>query len=96
MTKKSQLGLAILLAGLVITAFDPVGPAGAQQSKPDPAQIGRGAKAWAEQCNRCHNLRNIKDQSDGEWSVSVTHMRVRGNIPGQMARDIEAFLKASN
>ncbi len=96
MTKRSQLGAAILLTGLALTAFHPVGPAAAEQRKSDPAQVGRGAMAWVNQCGRCHNIRNIKDQTDGEWAVSVTHMRVRGNIPGQMARDIEAFLKASN
>lgn len=62
----------------------------------DPAQIARGAKAWAETCNRCHNLRDPKELVDYEWHVSVTHMRIRGNLPGDLARDILAFLKASN
>ncbi len=96
MTKRAQLGAAIISLGLALTAFGPIGSVVAEERKSDPAQVGRGAKAWVEQCGRCHNLRNPKDQTDAEWSVSVTHMRVRGNIPGQLARDIGAFLKASN
>ena len=62
----------------------------------DPAQFARGAKAWAEQCGRCHNVRAPAELNDSDWHVSVTHMRVRANIPGDMIRDIQAFLKASN
>jgi cytochrome c5 len=68
----------------------------AEQEKTDPAQITRGVKAWQENCNRCHNYRDPKELSDYEWDVSVSHMRRLGNIPGNVARDIEAFLKASN
>jgi len=66
------------------------------QNKPDPKQFARGAKAWAKTCARCHNMKSAQDNSDEEWHVDVTHMRVRANIPGDVARDIEAFLKASN
>ena len=95
-TRKLPSG-AILAAVLALSMGVLVGPAAAAGKKSnDPAQIARGAKAWVTQCTRCHNLRNVKDQTDGEWTVSVTHMRVRGNIPAQIARDIAAFLKASN
>jgi mono/diheme cytochrome c family protein len=62
----------------------------------DAAQIARGAKAWADQCGRCHNVRAPAELNDENWYVSVTHMRVRGNIPGDMIRDIHEFLMASN
>ena len=62
----------------------------------DPAQIARGAKAWAETCNRCHNLRDPKEFSDRAWSLIVDHMRVIGPLPGNVANDIKAFLQASN
>jgi len=65
-------------------------------AKPDPMQVARGAKAWAANCARCHNMKSAQDNSDEEWHVDVTHMRVRANIPGDVARDIEAFLRASN
>ncbi len=67
-----------------------------QTSKPDPAQTARGAKAWAANCARCHNMRSPKELTDEEWAISVTHMRVRANLPGNVADDIIAFLKASN
>ncbi len=92
MTTRRYLGATVVLACLIALGAAPR----AAERKPDPAQFARGAKAWVQQCSRCHALRNVKDQTDGEWSVSVSHMRVRGNIPGQVARDIEAFLKASN
>jgi len=68
----------------------------AEKVKKDPKQIARGAKSWAQTCGRCHNIRAPKELTDEEWEVSATHMRVRANIPGDMIRDIVAFLKASN
>ncbi len=65
-------------------------------AKTDPAQLARGAKAWSDNCGRCHNLRAPKELTDEEWDVSVTHMRVRANLPGDLADDIIEFLKASN
>lgn len=62
----------------------------------DPAQIARGAQSWAKECGRCHNLRSPSELTDEEWVVSTTHMRVRANIPGDVIRDIRAFLKNSN
>jgi len=70
--------------------------ANGESSAPSPAQIGRGAKAWAETCARCHNMRDPKDFSDKNWDVIVNHMRVVGPLPGQTAEDIKAFLKSSN
>lgn len=62
----------------------------------DVAQVARGAKAWANTCARCHNVRAPKEFGDASWDTIVAHMRVVGPIPGQDARDIAAFLKASN
>lgn len=84
---------AIVILGLPGLAFS-------QEEKdatqPDPAQLARGAKAWAEQCSRCHNIRSPGELTDEEWFVSTTHMRVRANIPGNIIDDILAFLQASN
>lgn len=60
------------------------------------ARIARGARHWAQHCKRCHNLRNGAEMTDAEWEVVVTHMRVRANLPGQLARDVMLFLKESN
>jgi len=63
---------------------------------PNPMEIARGAQAWAQECGRCHNIRSPSELSDEEWRVSVTHMRVRANIPADEARAIVTFLQASN
>lgn len=60
------------------------------------AQVAQGAGYWASQCQRCHNLRDPGEFTDDIWEVSVTHMRIRGNIPPEQIRAIKAFLKASN
>lgn len=66
----------------------------AQQN--DPASFARGAKAWANNCGNCHNLRPAKDLRDDQWRAVISHMRVRADLTGQEARDILAFLQANN
>jgi cytochrome c5 len=62
----------------------------------DMTAFARGAKAWADNCNRCHNLIDPKRLSDGRWSVVTTHMRLRAGLDGQLANDVRVFLQASN
>jgi len=45
---------------------------------------------------RCHNARDPQEFRDDLWKPIVTHMRVRAGLTGQEARDILAFLQASN
>jgi mono/diheme cytochrome c family protein len=89
------LRINVLVAGLLVAVTAGAGHA-AENKRADPAQLARGAKEWVAQCSRCHNLRNPKEMKDSDWSLVVSHMRVRANIPGQMARDIEAFLRKAN
>ncbi len=96
MLKKNELLPVALLAALVGAIGVGAVFADTAPTKPDPKQFARGAKAWAANCARCHNMKSAQDNSDEEWHVDVTHMRVRANIPGDVARDIEAFLRASN
>ena len=58
--------------------------------------ISRGAQQWANNCARCHNMRDPKEFRDDEWKPIVQHMRVRAGLTGQQARDILAFLQSSN
>ena len=55
-----------------------------------PGDPGVAAFEWPE---KPAHLRALTDE---EWDVSVTHMRVRGNLPASDVRDILAFLQASN
>jgi len=58
--------------------------------------FARGAQAWADTCARCHAMRDPKTESDRNWQVVVTHMRLRAGLDGAHADDILAFLQGSN
>lgn len=92
------VAIVILLGGLLIgmPAIAADKSKSAKSNRPDPMQVVRGAKAWKNNCGRCHNLRSPKELTDEEWDVSVAHMRVRANLDGKEAEDIKAFLRASN
>ena len=75
--------------------------------QPDPvamSQIGDeaslavtgGAKLWAQNCIRCHNIRNPASLSDRQWEIVLHHMRVRANLTAQEHELILEFLKAAN
>lgn len=97
LTTFTAIGLAIwlLATGGVAVANDQEGQQ-AQKPSSDPMQFARGAEAWKDNCGRCHNLRSPGEFSDEDWGLISMHMRVRANLAGETARDIEAFLKASN
>lgn len=63
---------------------------------PEPGDLARGAKAWAENCNRCHNLRGSSELRDDQWITTAFHMRVRGGLTGQETRDIITFMQQTN
>ncbi len=63
---------------------------------PDEQAFARGAQAWAGQCARCHAMRDPRELRDDQWRAVVTHMRIRGGLTGQQARDILRFLQESN
>ena len=82
--------------GLAVLLF-PSQQADAQdKGKTDPAAFGRGAKYWADNCNRCHNYRDAKDFDDRAWKIIMSHMRIRAGLTGQETRDILKFLQGSN
>ncbi len=58
--------------------------------------FGRGAMQWADNCNRCHNIRDPKELRDDQWISTVYHMRIRAGLTGQQTRDILTFLQGSN
>lgn len=58
--------------------------------------VGQGAKSWAENCSRCHNMREPNEFRDDLWRPIVYHMRVRAGLTGQETRDILKFLQFSN
>lgn len=62
----------------------------------DMTVFARGAKAWADNCARCHAMRDPKDETDRQWKVVMTHMRLRAGLDAQQVRDITLFLQGSN
>jgi len=86
--KLSGIGMLLLAAGysLPIIAAD----------FPQAGNFSDGAKVWAENCNRCHNMRGPKELKDDQWISTAFHMRVRAGLTGQETRDIITFLQASN
>ena len=70
--------------------------ASAAEPAPDVQAFARGAQAWADQCARCHTMRDPRELRDDQWRAVVTHMRIRGGLTGQQARDILRFLQESN
>lgn len=76
----------------------PPAPAGATPAGTAPAStaFARGAQAWADNCARCHAMRDPKSESDRHWQVVVTHMRLRAGLDGAQTEDILAFLQGSN
>lgn len=79
--------IAGLLAGTSLSA--------AEQQDTD-GDFARGARAWAENCSRCHNTRYPQEFRDDLWKPIVYHMRVRGGLTGQETRDILKYLTEAN
>jgi len=63
---------------------------------PEAGNFSNGSKVWADNCNRCHNMRGPKELKDDQWISTAFHMRLRAGLTGQETRDIITFLQASN
>ncbi len=55
-----------------------------------------GAQLWAQNCIRCHNIRNPASLSDRQWEIVLHHMRVRAGLTADEHALILEFLKAAN
>ncbi|NOY66939.1 MAG: c-type cytochrome [Gammaproteobacteria bacterium] len=63
---------------------------------PAPGDFQKGAKTWADNCGRCHNIRGAKELKDDQWISTMFHMRMRAGLTGQETRDVITFLQGSN
>jgi len=68
----------------------------ADEADSKKGDFARGAKSWADNCLRCHNVRDPKELRDDQWVTTTFHMRVRAGLTGQETRDIITFLQMSN
>jgi len=83
------LGAALLISTTMLTTT-----VSADEAK--KGDVGRGAKAWVDNCVRCHDARDPKELRDDQWITTTYHMRIRAGLTGQQVRDIIAFLQMSN
>ncbi len=105
--KMIRLGTITAIGGAVVAALA-LFVAGCQtsdtpragQEMPAMAQAGKtgkgGAQLWAENCNRCHNIRSPSIYSDAEWEVAMHHMRVLAGLTAEEHKKILEFLKSAN
>jgi len=93
----AAIAFSFMLTGGVVSIV--TGAPSAKKSESKKVQAGdfiRGVRIWADNCTRCHNLRDPKEFNDREWQVVMTHMRVRAGLTGQEMRDVLAFMQQSN
>ena len=92
----ATLPVVLLGAALVLTQRPAIAADSPAASGPNPMQSLRGAQTWANNCARCHNMRDPREMRDDQWRAVIAHMRVRASLTGQEARDVLAFLQAAN
>lgn len=91
---KSNKFAITLITAVTLTLLMPL--ANATDNWPIKGNFAKGAKAWAENCTRCHNVRDPKELRDDQWVTTIYHMRLRAGLTGQEARDIVTFMQMSN
>jgi len=96
MTKRNFIRKHLTALSLAALLGAGISPALAQDRHQPPGDLGRGVMLWADNCARCHNMRDPKEFRDDKWRVIVTHMRMRAGLTGQDTRDILTFLQAAN
>ncbi len=91
----TALVLALTLLGLAAygcrTTSTPAAAPGGKDTRVQVTELS-GPQAWAENCGRCHNLRDPASYSSQQWEIAVSHMRLRAQLTGQQEKAIEDFL----
>ena len=90
----THLQVVSLLTAFVLMIALPVVSQAADY--PAPGDFQQGAKTWADNCGRCHNIRGPRELRDDQWITTVFHMRIRAGLTGQESRDVLTFLQGSN
>ncbi len=94
----SPRALALVAAALLTipacgcrTAARPAASPGAASADAQPPEPS-GVEVWAQNCGRCHNMRDPASYSSAQWEVAVHHMRVRAQLTGQQEKAVREFL----
>ena len=96
MTKRNFIRKHLTTLSLAALLGAGIQPVLAQDRHQSAGDMGRGVKLWADNCARCHNMRDPKEFRDDQWRVIIAHMRMRAGFTGQDTRDILTFLQAAN
>lgn len=86
----------IKISLLLISVMSLISGTGMAVDFPQEGDMTNGAKAWSDNCMRCHNMRTATELRDDQWIITAFHMRVRGGLTGQETRDILTFLQKTN
>jgi cytochrome c5 len=90
-----QVKFFALVAGILL--FSVVIPGYADDTSSNvTADLAQGAKDWANNCSRCHNLRSPTEFTPDQWHLIMKHMRIQGGLTGQEARNVSAFLMSQS
>jgi len=84
------------VAILMITGTGFINASYADEAADRKGDFLRGAQSWANNCIRCHGVRDPKELRDDQWITTSFHMRIRAGLTGQEVRDIIKFLQTSN
>ncbi len=84
--KRFLIVLGAALAGGLIAAC----------AAPDRPRDRSAAAEWSAHCGRCHNPGAPAAFDDAGWEIVMAHMRLRGSLPLDAAREIEEWLKSAN
>lgn len=97
MTRFARTICAATASILMLAGLAALNVSSAEDAKPDdPMVFARGAQAWANNCSRCHNMRDAAELRDDQWRPVIAHMRVRAGLTGTESHEILVFLQASN
>lgn len=56
------------------------------------SDAGNGAKLWADNCARCHNMRSPTEFNATQWKAIMAHMRARSGLTAVETENIYEFL----
>ena len=88
---------ALAAISAIVIALAPIRATAGDKATVPPARVGKsGAQLWAEQCQRCHNVRSPSSYSPAQWEVAMLHMRVRANLTPEQHQKILEFLKTGS
>ena len=97
MKTQGKRSLKYLASLITVSSFGVFASSNAMsEGFPAAGDFQKGAKIWAENCGRCHNIRGAEDMRNDQWITTMFHMRVRAGLTGQETRDVLTFLQTSN